>query len=40
MDTIFVQAPEELRWAAVLGRVPGDFLYAVTTMGVFLILRT
>jgi AraC family transcriptional regulator of adaptative response/methylated-DNA-[protein]-cysteine methyltransferase len=27
--------PEDLRWSTVLDRQPGDFLYAVTTMGVF-----
>ena len=35
MDTMIAQPPEDRRWAAVQSRTPSDFLYAVTTMGVF-----
>jgi AraC family transcriptional regulator, regulatory protein of adaptative response / methylated-DNA-[protein]-cysteine methyltransferase len=29
------QMPDELLWQTVLARQPGDFLYAVTTMGIY-----
>src|SRR3978361_156304 len=29
------QTPDELLWQTVLNRQPGEFLYAVTTMGVY-----
>ena len=37
MDTMTAPAAlhDDARWEAVLARVPGDFLYAVTTMGVY-----
>ncbi len=35
MDTMITPHQDDLRWATVLAREPGEFLYAVTTMGVF-----
>ncbi len=35
MDSTVAIPSEEVRWSAVLERQAGDFLYAVTTMGVF-----
>ena len=35
MDSTVAIRSEDVRWSAVLERQAGDFLYAVTTMGVF-----
>ena len=35
MDTHLATHPDDLRWHNVAARQPGDFLYAVTTMGVY-----
>ena len=35
MDTMITPHLEDRRWSMVSDREPGDFLYAVTTMGVF-----
>lgn len=35
VDTMTVIDRDDLRWAGVLDRTPGDYFYAVTTMGVF-----
>jgi AraC family transcriptional regulator of adaptative response/methylated-DNA-[protein]-cysteine methyltransferase len=35
MDTMLLAPDDDLRWQAVLARAPGDFLYGVSTQGVY-----
>lgn len=35
MDTMIAPHPDDLRWQTVTARQPGEFLYAVTTMGIY-----
>ena len=35
MDTMIAQSADDLRWSTLLARAPGDFLYAVKTMGIY-----